>query len=87
MTLETEKTQPVSEAGTVSLSICVRPAKSQVFVPVMQMGDTRLKGWAAGGAGTLSGQGEGGESEGEGGRREGCIRRTKYGCDDGGQMN
>ena len=34
----------------------------------MQMGDTRLKGWAAGGAGTLSGQGEGGESEGEGGR-------------------
>ena len=36
----------------------------------MQMGDTRLKGWAAGGAGTLSGQGEGGESEGEGGRRD-----------------
>ena len=31
----------------------------------MQMGDTRLKGWAAGGAGTLSGQG------GEGGREEG----------------
>ena len=37
----------------------------------MQMGDTRLKGWAAGGAGTLSGQGEGGESEGEGGREGG----------------
>ena len=30
----------------------------------MQMGDTRLKGWAAGGAGTLSGQGE----------REGGVR-------------
>ena len=57
----------------------------------MQMGDTRLKGWAAGGAGTLSGQGEreGGVRVGgrEGGREEGCIRRTKYGCDDGGQMN
>ena len=48
----------------------------------MQMGDTRLKGWAAGGAGTLSGQGRG-----RGGGEEGCIRRTKYGCDDGGQMN
>ena len=53
----------------------------------MQMGDTRLKGWAAGGAGTLSGQGEQrGGGRGEGGE-EGCIRRTKYGCDDGGQMN
>ena len=54
----------------------------------MQMGDTRLKGWAAGGAGTLSGQGRGrGGVREEGGREEGCIRRTKYGCDDGGQMN
>ena len=48
----------------------------------MQIGNSRLKGWAAGGAGTLLGQG-GGEERG----REGCIRRTKYGCDDGGQMN
>ena len=41
----------------------------------MQMGDTRLKGWAAGGAGTLSGQGRGrgggGEGGSEGGGREG----------------
>ena len=38
----------------------------------MQMGDTRLKGWAAGGAGTLSGQGRGRGGRGsEGGGREG----------------
>ena len=36
----------------------------------MQMGDTRLKGWAAGGAGTLSGQGEREGGVRVGGRRD-----------------